>query len=323
MSVFPSVKRFLDRRAAAGSAVTGINQLDIRTARDYFDFNLPLGDIPPRRLESVEALRIGMRDGAQLNARVYYPRQPCWADPLPTLLYFHSGGYVVGSLASADSICRMLAADTQCAVVSVDYRLAPEYKFPYAVNDAIDALLWLHREAGSLALDGGRLAVGGESSGATLAAVCAVHARDVGIPLALQLLIYPALSARTDTQAHRRYGEGHFLTLAVIRWIQETYLTSSDDASDWRFAPFDGHRNAPANWTNLAPAWFVSAECDPLQEEHAGYAARLRSHGNRVEIRFYPGMIHGFFSMGGMIPEAAVAHRETVGALRDAFRITA
>ncbi|MFM0040937.1 alpha/beta hydrolase [Paraburkholderia sediminicola] len=323
MSVIPSVKRFLDRRAAAGAAVTGINQLDPRTARDYFDFNMQLGSIPARQLEDVEAVRIGMRDGAQLNGRIYYPRQPCWADPLPALLYFHSGGYVVGSLASADSICRMFAADTQCAVVSVDYRLAPEHKFPYAVNDAVDALSWLHREAGSLALDGERLAVGGESSGATLAAVCAVHARDAGIPLALQMLIYPALSARTDTQAHHRYGEGYFLTLPVIQWIQETYLTGEDDTHDWRFAPLDGHRNAPSSWTDLAPAWLVSAEYDPLQEEHAGYAARLRSHGNQVEIRFYPGMIHGFFSMGGLIPEAAVAHRETVGALREAFGIPA
>jgi acetyl esterase len=323
MSVIPSVKRFLDRRTEAGAAVTGISQMDPKTARDYFDFNMQHSSIPARPLEQIEAVRIEMRDGAQLNGRIYYPSQPCWGDPLPALLYFHSGGYVVGSLATADSLCRMLAADTQCAVVSVHYRLAPEYKFPYAVNDALDSLSWLHRVAWSLGLDRERLAVGGESSGATLAAVCAVHARDAGIALALQMLIYPALSARTDTLAHRRYGEGYFLTVPVIQWIHATYLRSAEDAHDWRFAPLDGDRNAPSSWKGLAPTWLVSAEYDPLQDEHAGYAARLRSHGNQVEIRFYPSMIHGFFSMGGLIPEAAVAHREAVGALREAFGISA
>jgi acetyl esterase len=322
MSVVPSVKRFLDRRAAAGGAVTGINDLDIRTARDYFDFNMQLGGIPARSVDTMEDVHVDTRDGVPLNARVYYPRQPYWTDPLPVLLYFHSGGYVVGSLKSADAICRMFAAETQCAVVSVDYRLAPEYKFPHAVNDAIDALQWLHRQAGAFGLDADRIAIGGESSGATLAAISAFHARDLGIRVALQILIYPALSARTDTPAHRRYGDGYFLTLPVIQWIQTTYLRTADDANDWRFAPLDGERNAPRHWAGLAPTWFVSAECDPLQEEHAAYADRLRSHGNEVAIRFYPGMIHGFFSMGGLIPEAAVAHRETVGALRKAFRMT-
>jgi acetyl esterase len=319
MSLAPSVQQFLARRSSAGAQ--NIDAIDLRDARQRFDYYTPLGDVPPRPLAAVEELTIETHDRASLKARVYYPAPPCWADPQPVLLFFHSGGYVVGSVATADALCRMFAAETGCAVVSVGYRLAPEYRFPYAVNDAIDALRWLRRQAASLAIDATRLAVGGESSGATLATVCAVSARDAGIPVALQLLIYPAVSGGMDTAAHHRYGDGYFLSLDVIRWIQSHYLASTDDRRDWRFAPLDGDRDAPADWRGLAPAWIVSAQYDPLQEEHARYAEKLRLHGNEADVVYYPGMIHGFFSMGGMIPEAALAHRDAARVLRTALRL--
>ncbi|MDR6409148.1 alpha/beta hydrolase [Paraburkholderia sp. 22099] len=319
MSLAPSVQQFLARRMSAGAQ--NIDAIELRDARQRFDYYTPLGDVAPRPLAAIEDLTIDTRDHASLDARVYYPAPACWADPQPALLFFHSGGYVVGSVAASDALCRTLAADTGCAVVSVGYRLAPEYRFPYAVNDAIDALRWLHRQAASLAIDATRLAVGGESSGATLATVCAFSARDAGIPLALQLLIYPAVSGGMDTAAHRLYGDGYFLSLDVIRWIQSHYLASADDRRDWRFAPLDGDREAPADWRGLAPAWIVSAQYDPLQDEHARYAEKLELHGNRAEVVYYPGMIHGFFSMGGMIPEAALAHRDAARVLRTALRL--
>ena len=319
MSLAPSVQQFLARRAGAGAQT--LDAIDLHHARQRFDYYTPLGDVPPRALAAVEDLTIDTRDHAQLHARLYYPAPPCWADPQPALLFFHSGGYVVGSVATADALCRTLADEAGCAVVSVGYRLAPEYRFPHAVDDALDALHWLHRNAASLAIDASRLAVGGESSGATLAAVCAVNARDSGIALALQLLVYPALSAAMDTEAHRRYGDGYFLSLDIIRWIQRHYLATADDRRDWRFAPLDGERDAPRDWSRLAPAWIVSAQYDPLQDEHARYVDKLRSFGNEASVVFYPGMIHGFFSMGGMIPEAALAHRDAARTLRSALRI--
>ncbi len=317
MPVAPSVRQFLERRARPGSI--SIDQLPLQEARSYFAYYVPLADIAARDIASVEDVSIDVRDGARVAARIYFPRPADWSDPQPALLYFHAGGYVLGSLDTADAICRMLAAEAQCAVVSVAYRLAPEHKFPCAVEDAIDALRWLHRRALVYGLDASRLAVGGESSGATLAAVAAVHARELNIKLALQLLIYPALSTSTGSAAHRLHGDGYFLTRDVIRWIQRNYLRDAGDARDWRFAPLDGTDNAPADLRGVAPLWLVSAEYDPLRDEHAGYADKLRRAGNRVDARCYRGMIHGFFSMGRAIPEAAHAHRDAAAALREAL----
>ncbi|MBR8130770.1 alpha/beta hydrolase [Burkholderia ambifaria] len=312
-----SIRQLLARRRAAGSR--HLSDFDVPTARQWFDYYTRLGDIPPRDVHRIEAIRFDTRGNRQLPARVYYPAEPSLADPLPALLYFHSGGYVVGGLDTADAVCRMLAVDAQCVVVSASYRLAPEHKFPCAVDDAIDALHWLKRVAITFGIDPERLAVGGESAGATLAAICAVDARDTGIVLAQQLLIYPALAATLDTDAHRRYGDGYFLSLDLIRWLRDQYLDRPDDRHDWRFAPLDGACNAPADWRGLAPTWIASAEFDPLRDEHEAYAERLVSHGNTVALHVYPGMIHGFFSMGRLVPEARDAHRDAAEALRKAF----
>jgi acetyl esterase len=317
VSLPASVQRYLAHRNSAGAV--NLCDMDIQVARQRFDYWGPLSNIVPRALASVKEVTIDARDGTQLSARIYYPTSPCWTTPLPALLYFHSGGYVFGGLNTADALCRTVAADAGCAVVSVSYRLAPEHKFPRAVHDAIDALYWLHDEADHFAIDPRRLAVGGESSGATLAAVCAMKARDAGIPLALQLLIYPTLSAAMDTEAHRCYGQGYYLSLDLMRWIRQQYLKEADDCNDWRFAPLDGTQNAPKDWRNLAPAWIASAECDPVRDENISYAEKLIAHGNTATLRIYRGMIHGFFSMGRLIPEALAAHRETADALRAAL----
>lgn len=319
MPVAASVQQFLARRAMPGAV--SVDRLPVGQAREYFARFMPLTDVAARPVHTVEETTIEVRDGARIAARIYYPRCPDWSDPQPALLYFHSGGYVLGTLDTADALCRMLAADAGCAVVSIGYRLAPEHKFPCAVDDALDALRWLYRSAHLYGLDGSRLAVGGESAGATLAAVAAVRARDWRIPLALQLLIYPALSAWTGHATQRRYGDGYLLTQDVITWIERTYLRDAEDKLDWRFAPLDGSRGAPADLRGVAPLWLVSAEYDPLRDEHAAYAAKLRGAGNRVEARCYRGMIHGFFSMGRTIPEAASTHRDVAAALRNALGI--
>jgi acetyl esterase len=187
----------------------------------------------------VQELTIPARDQASIRARLYHPVEPNWAAPTPTLVYFHGGGFVIGSIDTHDSLCRSLAADSGCAVASVDYRLAPEHKFPTAVHDSFDALTWLHAQAASLGLDSTRFAVGGDSAGGTLATVCALLARDAGIPLCLQLLIYPGVSARQDRQSHAQFAEGFVLSSKTIQWFFAQYLRDDKDRDDWRFAPLD------------------------------------------------------------------------------------
>ncbi|OJA44569.1 alpha/beta hydrolase, partial [Burkholderia ubonensis] len=252
------------------------------------------------------------------GARLYLPVAPSLAEPLPALVYYHGGGFTVGSIDTHDALCRMFARDAQCAVLSVGYRLAPEHKFPTAANDADDALRWLHREAGAFGIDAARLAVGGDSAGGTLATVCAVLARDAGIRLALQLLIYPGVTGHQQTDSHARLANGYLLSQDTIQWFFSQYVRDPSDRDDWRFAPLDGTRGAPS-FAGVAPAWIATAEYDPLSDEGVAYADKLRAAGNAVTLTCYAGMIHEFFKMGGYVPEVLAAHADAVAALKAAF----
>jgi acetyl esterase len=263
-------------------------------------------------------MRVPTRDGATIRARLYQAVEPSWAEPAPALIYYHGGGFTVGSVDTHDALCRMFARDGKCTVLSVDYRLAPEHKFPTAVDDAFDALVWLHAHAAQFGIDTGRLAVGGDSAGGTLATVCAVLARDAGIALSLQLLIYPGTTGYQETDSHSRLADGFLLSGETIQWFFDQYVRDASDRDDWRFAPLDGKRGAP-DFGGLAPAWIATAEYDPLSDEGDAYALKLRDHGNEVTLRRYPGMIHEFFKMGGFVPDVAHAHAEAAAALRRAF----
>ncbi|WP_035488253.1 alpha/beta hydrolase [Burkholderia multivorans] len=287
-------------------------------ARIAYEKSAPILDIAPAPMFSVEDLRVPSRDGASFGARLYLPVEPSLAEPLPALIYYHGGGFTVGSVNTHDSLARMFARDARCAVLSVDYRLAPEHKFPTAVHDAQDALAWLHARAASFAIDPARLAVGGDSAGGTLATVCAVHARDLGIALALQLLIYPGVTAHQQSASHARLANGYLLSAGTIQWFFSNYVRDASDRDDWRFAPLDGRRGAPS-FAGVAPAWIATAEYDPLSDEGAAYADKLRAAGNTVTLICYPGMIHEFFKMGGYVPEVKAAHADAVAALRAAF----
>jgi acetyl esterase len=267
---------------------------------------------------AVEDLRVPTRDGATIRARLYQAVEPSWAEPAPALIYYHGGGFTVGSVDTHDALCRMFARDGKCTVLSVDYRLAPEHKFPTAVNDAFDALAWLHAHAAEFGIDAGRLAVGGDSAGGTLATVCAVLARDASIALSLQLLIYPGTTGYQETDSHSRLADGFLLSGETIQWFFDHYVRDASDRDDWRFAPLDGTRGAP-DFGGLAPAWIATAEYDPLSDEGDAYARKLRDHGNEVTLRRYPGMIHEFYKMGGFVPDVAHAHAEAAAALRRAF----
>ena len=232
---------------------------------------------------------------------------------LPVLLYFHGGGFTIGSLETHDSLCRQLAVRGECAVIAFDYRLAPEHPFPAAVDDCFAAMSWLAENAESLGLDAQRLAVGGDSAGGTLAAACALHARDIGLPLQLQLLITPGTTAHADTPSHLRFAEGYLLDAANIRWFFNQYI-AEEQREDWRFAPLLADDHA-----DLAPALILLAEADPLVDEGLAYADRLRASGVAVALELFRGVTHDFIKMGRMIPEALQALDACGAQLKKAF----
>lgn len=291
-----------------------LHTLTPEQARAAYEAGAGVLEIASKALPRVEDIAIPARDGTQLHARLYAPST---AQPLPVLLYLHGGGFTIGSVATHDTLCRELAFQAGCAVVSLDYRLAPEHKFPTAINDAWDALQWLHQQGQTLGLDSSCMAVGGDSAGGTLAAACALLARDAGLPLQLQLLIYPGTCAHQDTDSHLRYATGLVLEREGIHWFFNHYVRDAVDREDWRFAPL----LAP-DVEGVAPAFFCLAELDPLVDEGVQYADMLRMAGVPVELEIYKGVTHEFVKMGRAIAEARQAHADMAAALRAALGTT-
>ena len=274
---------------------------------------------PPRApLPRVQDLHIPAADGAPLPARLYAPQaHAAGQDRLPVLLYLHGGGFVIGGLETHDSLCRQLALRSGGAVLALDYRLAPEQPFPTAVDDAWAAMRWLAGPgAEQLGLDAQRLAVGGDSAGGTLATVCAIHARDIGLPLTLQLLITPGTTALADTPSHRAYAQGFLLDADNIAWFFDHYIPLGQ-RHDWRFAPLEAE-----DLDGVAPAWLLLAECDPLVDEGLAYGDRLRAAGVPVDLDLVRGMTHDFIKMGRALPQAGQAQAAAAAALAGAWRIT-
>ena len=306
----PLMRDVLSRMARANRPA--FHTLTPQQARAAYDAGSGVLEIPSPVLARIEDFFMAARDGHALPARLYAPS----AEKLPVLLYFHGGGFTIGGIASHDILCRQLSSLANCAVVSVDYRLAPEHQFPVAVHDAWDALQWLSGQGDRMGLDVTRLAVGGDSAGGTLAAVCAVLARNVSLPLALQLLFYPGCAAHQDTPSHQKFAHGFLLDETSISWFFDHYVRTQADRDDWRFAPL----NTP-DVDGVAPAWFGLAECDPLVDEGILYADKLRAAGVSVDLEIYRGVTHEFIKMGRIIPEARQAHADAARALRDAFQL--
>lgn len=264
-------------------------------------------------LARVQDLAVPGGDGQARPARLYAPSHA----ELPVLLYLHGGGFVIGGLETHDSLCRQLALRSGGAVLALDYRLAPEHRFPAAVDDAWAALRWLaDGGARTLGLDGQRLAVGGDSAGGTLAAASALHARDIGLSLCLQLLITPGTTANMDTGSHSLFANGFLLDAANVAWFFDHYIDRSQ-RHDWRFAPLEAD-----DLDGVAPASVILAECDPLVDEGLAYADRLRCAGVPVELELYRGLTHDFIKMGRAIPEAGQAQAVAAAALHQAWRLT-
>ena len=279
-------------------------------ARRSYEAASEILELPRAPLARVDDLTLPAGDGTPLRARLYAASRDIGR---PVLLYMHGGGFTIGGLETHDSLCRQLALRSGAAVVALDYRLAPEHRFPAAVDDAWAAMHWLAAHGATLGLDGARLAVGGDSAGGTLAAVCAIRARDIGLPLRLQLLITPGATAYADTPSHARFAHGYLLEAESIEWFFDQYIDRAR-RRDWRFAPLEAE-----SLDAVAPACVVLAECDPLVDEGLAYADRLRAAGVAVELELARGVTHDFIKLGRVLPEAEAAQALIGAALQAAF----
>jgi acetyl esterase len=254
---------------------------------------------------SVRGLAVG-----DLPARLYVPTTAA-PEPAPLLVFFHGGGFMYGGLDSHDATCRLLAEQAGVRVLAVDYRLAPEHAFPAAHDDALAAYRWVVQHAASLGADPQRLAVGGDSAGGTLAAATAIAAAQEGLPLAFQLLVYPAVDARRATRSLELFSQGFYLTSEFMDLANESYVPVVAERDDIRISPL--RHAVPAG---LAPAYLCTAGFDPLRDEGEAYAQALVAAGVEVQLHRFPDQIHGFFNIVGVGRRSRAAVLEIAAALR-------
>jgi acetyl esterase len=252
-----------------------------------------------------------------IAARLYTPAAAA-SSPAPVLAYFHGGGWTIGDLDTHDVLCRQLCLASGAAVLSVDYRLGPEQRFPAAFDDCLAATRWLQREGAALGVDARRLAIGGDSAGGNLAAAVAIALRDGGdVAPAFQLLIYPATDMRALAPSHTVNGQGYMLTADSIAYYRGHYITDPADWADWRASPL-----LAADLSRLPPALVLTAGYDPLRDEGRQYADALSAAGNRVQYVCFERQIHGFITMGRLLDEANTAVDLCAGMLRRALAAT-
>jgi len=308
----PQAKAYLDLLANIGAPP--VHTLAAPQARVAYKKARAVAQPAPPPVESVTALMVESA-AAPIPLRVYRPLGSAPAEVLGALVFMHGGGWTIGDLDTHDVVCREICNRARCAVISVDYRLGPEHRFPAAVDDTLAATRWVIANAERLALDPRRIAVGGDSAGGNLAAVAALALRDAGGPaLALQLLIYPATDFRANTPSHSQNGSGYLLTREAIDYFSGCYLRGPQDITDWRASPA-----LAASFGGLPPAFVLTAGYDPLRDEGANYAQLLRDAGVPVEHVLFEGQMHGFITMSKLIDAAAVAFDRCAAALKRAF----
>jgi acetyl esterase/lipase len=307
MPLDPQCKAFLDTIAAGG----GRPLYEMPAADARARAMPPELAGPEQPVHRVENRKIP-GDGGLIPVRIYRPSP---ASPLPALVFFHGGGFVIGSLDSSDRVCRALANGSGSVVISVGYRLAPEHPFPAATDDGFAAVSWVSSHAADLGIDPTLIAVGGDSAGGNLAAVVALRARDAGGPaLAFQLLVYPQVDFMDSTSGSmREYGEGHFLDRPTMAYFADQYLPAGID----RRQPWVSPSNATL--TGLPPAFVLTAECDPLRDQGEAFTQRLKDAGVQARVTRYDGMIHPFFSLGGIIDGGKTAVADAAAALKAAL----
>jgi acetyl esterase len=307
MPLDPQAQAFLDQMVSLGGPQ--LHTLSPEDARKAFDMLAQLSGLKPEAVAKVED-RLIPGPGGQIPVRFYTPQgQP----PFPVLLFFHGGGFVIGSIELYDEFCRALTNGAGCIVISVGYRLAPEHKFPAAVEDCYAATKWVAVNAKAIGGDSMRIAVGGDSAGGNLAAVVALMARDKGtVPLVLQLLMYPATNLAHDTLSAQENANDYFLTRDDMFWFRSLYLSADADRNNPYASPLRAQ-----DLHGLPPALVITAEYDPLRDEGEAYAARLLEAGVATTCTRYDGMIHGFLSLS--FDQGKKGRQEIIGALRSAF----
>ena len=308
MPLDPQCKTFLDQLAALGGPA--LHELTPTQARER---SLP-PDLagPEPQVHAIEN-RWVPGDLGRIPVRVY---RPSAESPLPALIWFHGGGFMLGGLDMCDRQCRTLANDAGCVVISADYRLAPEHPFPAAADDAFAATTYIASHAKEFGVDPARIGVGGDSAGGNLATVVALRARESGGPaLAFQLLVYPIVDFTGDESASiREYGSGHFLTREGMDYFADHYLPSAVNRRQPWVSPLH------TDLKGLPPAFVLTAECDPLRDQGEAYAGRLQKAGVATQLKRYDGMFHPFFSLAGIIDGAKTALADAGAALRVALR---
>jgi len=307
MALDSQAKFLLEQMEAAGAPP--MSSLSPEEARLTTDFSALAGI--PEKVGKVEN-RVIPGPGGDIPVRIYTPNGE---GPFPSLVFYHGGGWVIGDLDTVDVPCRLLANRANCVVVSVDYRLAPEHKFPAAADDAYAAAKWVVENGPSIKVDSSRVAVGGDSAGGNLAAVVSLMARDKNeIDLAYQLLIYPVTNHSYETVSYRDNADGYLLTKDSMIWFWDHYLRDPQDGENPYASPLKAE-----DLSGLPPALVITAEFDPLRDEGEAYAQRLKEAGVSVEETRYNGMIHGFFWMPGTLDQGMKAVNQAANALKQAF----
>jgi acetyl esterase len=305
--VYPEVRTLLEALDAEGAAP--LESMSPGEARQAATEALQAIAGEPEEVARVVSVSIPHPDRT-IPIRIY---TPAGDGPFPCLVYFHGGGWVVCDLDTHDVVCRAIARRAGAVVVNVDYRLSPEAKFPAAVDDAYAAVQWVAANAGRLGVDAHRMGVGGDSAGGNLSAVMCLRARDESGPrLALQVLVYPVTNlASFDTPSYREFGDGYYLTRAEMEWFRGHYLARGEDALNPYASPL-----LAEDLRGLPPALVITAECDPLRDEGEAYAKRLAEAGVEVAGVRYAGMIHPFFSLGGVFSQGRRAIEQVAAAVR-------
>ena len=290
-------------------------ELSPEQARAQLAKTMPILDAKPVAVHTWEDKPIPV-DDRLIPVRVFTPRLARSGELFPVLMWLHGGGFVVGSVQVYDSICRLLAKKSDCIVVSVDYRLAPEHKFPAGVEDCFAVLRWLGNNANEIGGDSSRIVVAGDSAGGNLAAVSTILARDAGGPnIVLQVLIYPGTAPHPESASHYEFSDGYFLNRKTILWFYAHYLQHESDCNDFRFAPL-----LTTDLSGLPAALVIVAGYDPLRDEGIEYANRLRAAGNIVDFSNYRSMPHAFFSFSGAVDVSKQAIEQVANAVRKACR---
>ncbi|CAA9435811.1 MAG: Esterase/lipase [uncultured Ramlibacter sp.] len=283
-------------------------------AREFYRARRAVTQPAPPDVAQVRDLKAPGPAG-DIALRLYRPAGSQAVQQLPVLVYYHGGGWVIGDLDTHDVLCRQLANGSGCAVVAVDYRMGPEHRFPAAVEDCWAATCWVAARAASMGLDASRLAVGGDSAGGNLAAVMSLMARDGGdLPIAFQLLIYPATDQRRQWPSHQANGQGYLLTTESMNYYHDHYIDDPKHDLDWHASPL-----LHPDHSKLPPAFVLTAGYDPLLDEGTAYAQKLSEAGTRASLVCFDRQIHGFITMGKVIDEANTAVRLCAAELRTAL----